>query len=261
MPRTSKKKIQNELIKDEFEVDVEHKNDDMDKPDMKSISNDEQHLQGEVKGDDVDKISSEIKDIIGEISNAIKEQNKIIINQQKKIEEQDKKINDIIGVITAFLQGGIDIPGQQMQGQDQDISDNQGQQNEMENQGAFGVSQNRAVVANKQGTFNMDRLTEVLRSIAIITSSMNPPRNEGSDVVGSIQQAIGIASSIAGAFGEGLARIFEAFNQMEERAFKSYATRFKSMKMDDDVEKTVEKTVEKAVEKVIEKKLKLKGEE
>jgi len=257
MPRSRKNKSQRDFddnidqnVIEDAEADMVGQIDESDLSE-KSKANDSK--------DSIDEISSEIKSIIGSISNAIQEQNKIIVNQQKKIEEQDKKINDIIGVITAFLQNGGILPADNSEnvssgdssGTDQPINSGEGYitgDKSLPNQPA----------PNQPGPpspFNIDRLSEVLKAVAVITSSINAPKKEDTDVVGSIQGAIGIASSIAGAFGEGLARIFEAFNQMEERAFKSYATRFKSVKIDDDIEKVVEK----AVEKTIDKKLKLGG--
>jgi len=189
------------------------------------------------------------EDQLSYIAEIIKKQNEIIAEQQKKIEEQDKKINDIIGVITAFLQSGGAVGfGQAGASQDESGFENIGDQDkdtEPDKSVVSAQNQNKAVINQQQTPFNMDRITELLRSIAIITSNIGGPK-EPPNPVGSIHDAISIASSIAGALGEGLARVFDAFNQMEERAFKSYAARFKSIKFDDaDIEKAVERAIEK----------------
>jgi len=202
------------------------------------------------KENDAEQISVEIKDAIASIAETIKKQNEIIAEQQKKIEEQDKKINDIIGVITALLQsGGAGVLDQNPNGMVENTENNQEEVNipgNAPNSGQPAVS--NQTQPQQQNPFNADRLTELIKSIAIITSNVGGPK-EPPNPVGSIHDAISIASSIAGALGEGLARVFDAFNQMEERAFKSYATRFKSIKFDDS-------DIEKAVERAIEKKLK-----
>jgi len=220
---------------------------------------DKEALERENSSDEIEQISDEIKGLISGIAETIKQQNQIIAEQQKKIEEQDKKINDIIGVLTALLQntpsGMLGQSGvNESAGMEGSEIENQNIQENVEEGGEKKVSatESSAMLQQQRQTQNplsFDRVNELLKSIAIITSNMGGPRREEANPVGSIHQAIDIASSIAGAFGEGLSRIFEAFNQMEERAFKSYAARFKSIKFDDS-------DIEKAVERAIEKKLK-----
>lgn len=195
----------------------------------------------------------QIKDMFNVISSAVKEQNRIIIEQQKKIEEQERKINDIISVMTAFLQNDMGMAvSQQNVGEFQEQTGN-GQERQI--QPSIQSTPTQAPTQpQKQSPFTLDRITEFLKALGIVVSNVGSPRNqEGTNIIGSIQEAISIASGIAGTFGEGLARIFEAFNQMEERAFKSYAARFKSLKID---ESDIERAVEKALEKTLAKKLK-----
>jgi len=196
----------------------------------------------------------------------IKEQNEYLTNelieQKKKVAEQEQKINDVINTATQLLQNPQALAPviQKMMGGSQQpsasTSENAGQQtisepkDEVVNQAKQEAI--KSVLTNPmpaKPAMNLDTIKQIANAVAVITSNMGGGRRESNpgSIIENIQSSVGLASQIAGALGEGLGKMFDGFNQMQERAWKSWQKRTVSQKVADKIDKNTLKEVIKDI--------------
>lgn len=103
-------------------------------------------------------------------------------------------------------------------------------------------------VANTTGqippAFNMDSIGKLVNAIAVISSNFGkkePAEANPMAMVNNIQSSVELAANIAGTLGSGLGKIFEGFNQMQDRAWKSWQGR--SVKQNTGISKDTLKDV------------------
>lgn len=175
-----------------------------------------------------------------------------------KINEHEQKLNNIIEVLQtlmyqlanmANIQGmgvtpGVNMSPQAQANHEQPISQSQPQQ-QVSPQDQVQAQTNQSQVAGiKLGAGNnpltLEQIKGVLDSIAIITSNLGRRQAGPEDIISSITNSVGIATSIASSIGEGLAKLFDTFNRMQDRAFKSWALKAKAGVTEEDIEKLVE---------------------
>jgi len=206
-----------------------------------------------------------------ELIKLIKEQQKIILDQQKKIQDHDQKLNDIINIFQTFMSnpnailemvGAGTQQAAQQQEQEQPTKQEQpnpqqAQQPKQNTQAQQAMLQRQQAVNTLKGVssggapFDFNRLQDVLKSVAIITSNLGQ-RQQASpmDIIGNITNSVDIATTIASSIGEGLGKLFDTFNKMQDRAFKSWALKSKGV-AEDDIEKLLEQKLEEKLNSLI----------
>ena len=207
-----------------------------------------------------------------ELIKLIKEQQKIILDQQKKIQDHDQKLNDIINIFQTFMSNPsalLEMVGagsqqvNQNKEQEQSVQPEQTQpqqaqqpkqnpqlqQSMLQKQQAINTLKN----ASSGGSpFDFNKLHDVLKSVAIITSNLGQ-RQQASpmDIIGNITNSVDIATTIASSIGEGLGKLFDTFNKMQDRAFKSWALKSKAGVAEEDIEKLLEQKLEEKLNSLI----------
>ena len=199
----------------------------------------------------------------------IKEQQKIILDQQKKIQDHDQKLNDIINIFQTFMSnpnallemvGGTPEQAQQPQGQKEQTEQQpqQSQQQTQMNQQAMLQQKQQAMnvlksTAASGSPFDFNKLQDVLKSVAIITSNIGQPKQQASpmDIIGNITNSVDIATTIASSIGEGLGKLFDTFNKMQDRAFKSWALKSKAGAAEEEIEKLLEHKLDEKLNSII----------
>ncbi len=76
--------------------------------------------------------------------------------------------------------------------------------------------------------FNMDSIGKLVNAVAVISSNFGkkePVETNPMAMVNNIQSSVELAANIAGTLGSGLGKIFEGFNSMQDRAWKSWQGR------------------------------------
>ena len=205
-------------------------------------------------------VQDKTEELLSQVTTAIQEQQKIILDQQKKIQEQDQKLNDVVGVIQSFISNPQAVLGALGQGEGQTGAT--APASEAPNQPGAGEQPQASPTAGPpsfptpQGTagspFDFNRIQDVLKSIAVITSNMGGPQQQAApqDIVGNITSSVEVATHIASSIGEGLGKLFDSFNKMQDRAYRSWAVKSKTGLPESEIENMIEKKLEKVASKV-----------
>ncbi len=212
-------------------------------------------------------------ELIKSLADQIAQQSKIIQEQQAKMMEQEQKINNILTTVNTVMenpqmlfellgQPKASSPNIDIEGVDPEEALSKGgvkiegeaslqqqtpQPQQQPQQAVGGLGQAAKGI-------DFDKISDVLKSIAIITSNLGAPQpRQQQNPVAPIIQSIDVATSIAGALGEGLGKLFDAFNRMQDRAYKSWAVKAKTGKAEEDIEKVIEDKLEKKLSAILEK--------
>ena len=199
-----------------------------------------------------------------ELIQLIREQQQIILDQQKKIQDHEKKLNDIINIFQTIMNNPNALfemigmgAAQQAQQPQQEQAEQPQPQPQPQQQPQQPTMQQRQQALNalqsaKGNPLDINRLQEVLKSIAIITSNLGQPRQQASpmDIISNITNSVDIATTIASSIGEGLGKLFDTFNRMQDRAFKSWALKSKGV-AEEDIEKLLEQKLEEKLNTLI----------
>jgi len=199
-----------------------------------------------------------------ELIQLIREQQKLILDQQKKIQDHEQKLNDIINIFQTVLSNpnalmemlGGQMPTQQAQQTQEQPSEKENVQPQQNNAQQPTMQQrqqamNQLSKATGGNPLDFNKLQDVLKSIAIITSNLGQ-RQQASpmDIIGNITNSVDIATTIASSIGEGLGKLFDTFNKMQDRAFKSWALKSKGV-AEEDIEKLLEQKLEEKLNALI----------
>ena len=195
-------------------------------------------------------IESKTDDLLAQVTTAMQEQQKILLEQQKQIKDHEQKLNDVVSVIQGFISNPQAILSAVQAGPQPDAGqqqpDGEAAQSQSPAQGLGALQQ-----GGGGGPIDLGRIQEVLKSIAVITSNMGgPQQQQPQDIVGSITQSVQMASSIASSIGEGLGKLFDSFNKMQDRAYRSWAVKAKTGLPESAIEEMVEKKLEQVVTKL-----------
>ena len=205
-------------------------------------------------------VQDKTEELLSQVTTAIQEQQKIILEQQKKIQEQDQKLNDVVGVIQGFIANPQAVLGALGQGEGQTGAT--APASEAPNQPGIGGQPQTPPAPGSpdqvpgpgagRSPFDFNRIQDVLKSIAVITSNMGGPQQQAApqDIIGNITSSVEVATRMASSIGEGLGKLFDSFNKMQDRAYRSWAVKSKTGLPESEIENMIEKKLEKVANRL-----------
>ena len=239
--------------------------------DIDNITNNVEQEKPKSKGIVMD---DEAKSLMGKLISQNEMLEKSLVSNKRKIDEQDTKINDMVSTFTNLLQNPEQL-AQLISGAMQPTTQNTPQvaNQEGQNAGVAGGGQDntnpqsaspaaqqrveapklqagavgnllKSVVSGgaspsaAPGTFNLESIKQLVNAIAVITSNVGGRSKQAENpmsMIENIQSSVALAGNIAGSLSNGLGKIFEGFNSMEDRAWKSWQKRNIGQSIDKNV--------------------------